>query len=72
MTKSHKKVFDDLSLSPVITSMAQEKIFVVMKVKDTNPVANLFHISQWSAFPFSVQDTLTPAYGCRLSDILYL
>ena len=70
MTMSQKKVFDELFLSPVITSMAQENILVVAKVKGTNLVAILVHISQRSAFPFSAQDTLTPVYGCSLSDIL--
>ena len=70
MMTSQKKRFDDLFLSPVITSMAQEKIVVVAKGEDTNPTAILFHLYQWSAFDFSDQDTSTPAYGFRLSEIL--
>ena len=70
MTTSQKKGFDDLFLSSVITSMAQEKIILVKKGEDTNPMAILVHLSQWSAFALSAQDTLAPAYGCRLSNIL--
>ena len=66
---SQKKGFDDLFLSPVITSMAQENILVVAKYEDTNPMDIMFHLYQWSISPFYYQDTSTPAYGCRISII---
>ena len=69
MTTSQNKVFDYLFMSPVITYMSQENIIVVAEGKDTNPMAILVHLYQWSAPPLSAQDTTTPVYGCRLSDI---
>ena len=70
MTTSQKKGFNELFILPVITSMTQENILVVTKGKDTNTMAILVHIYQWRTLPLSAQDTLTPAYGCRISEIL--
>ena len=70
MTMSQKKGFDDIFLSPVITSMAKEKIIVFAKGEDTNPMSIPVHLYQWNVFPLSAQDTSTPAYGCSISRIL--
>ena len=70
MTTFQKKVFDDILLSPFITSMSQENIILIEKFKDIKPMAIQFNLYQWSASPLSVQDTSKPAYGCRLSGIL--
>ena len=46
MTTSQKKGFDNLFMSPVITSMAQGKIIVVAKGEYTEPVAILINLYQ--------------------------
>ena len=70
MTTSQKKGFNDFFLSPFITYMAQENILMIAKGKYNNPMDILVHLYQFSSFPFSYQETSTPAYGCRISALL--
>ena len=70
MITSQNEVFNDFLISPVITSMAQEKTLMVSNGEDHKTMAILVHLYQRSTPPFYTQDTSTPAYSCRLSGIL--